>query len=154
VPTRIPHPTRQPAQRIGTNIRRTTGIEGCRTSIAADGLRFEPGPFVQPPQSEALRRVACGTGSLFDEIDSHGRQHCEREQIEPVVLEYRNERFDLAGADVVNVAYRNLCARYIAPPLDSHECPFQEPQRTSIVSIPETAGRVEHVEMWNVSKRH
>jgi hypothetical protein len=91
---------------------------------------------------------------VFHQIDGDSGEHGQREEIEPVVLEYRNERSDVTGANVVYVAHRDLRTWYITSPFYSGQGTFQETQRTTLVTVPETPGCVEHIEMWYVSERH
>ena len=137
----IPGPPRQPRirrERLGAQLRpvaarrkRHAGlarVDAAGQAEAAPRVVEPPRELIEPPEADGFARRPHGRRPVLDELRRARREQRQRQQIEPVVLEHALERPRVAGADVAEVAVRNLEAGHVAFALEAAQRALQRAQ--------------------------
>ena len=109
----------------------------CHVHGAAERIartRIEPGARVQVAERERFARVASVVRAVPRQVQQPRGQRCQRQQIESVVLDHRDERTRIAGTDELEVARWDCEPRDVADAPCADNLPLQGDQRTDRVA--------------------
>ncbi len=130
-----PATQREPAQRLGSNVRlpADSSREERGVCVARLGVIPHAGTFVEPAESEAFARMlGCGRAAL-NETNRARHDDGKRDEIHAIVLEHRRERSRVTAADVAKEARRDFVSRHIPDAMHAGEMPLEHGQLATIV---------------------